>query len=129
MAPRNTLRVNVFRASEEPFMRLLDEKGIKYYCVSLNSYAPANLGEVLEIVKAVGNASIWASLAAVIVAFIRSKKSRKVIIQTEDNKVIHAEGYSAEEITKLLENAKNLTVIDAKKPAEPSPVATILPPK
>ena len=125
MAPRGTLRVNVFRDSEEPFIRLLDEKGIKYYCVSLNSYGPVNTGEILEIVKAVGNASIWASLATVIVAFIRARKSRKIIIQTEDNNVFHAEGYSVEEIAKLLENAENITVIEARKPAEKSPGDTI----
>lgn len=116
MTHMETLRVNVFKDSQEPFTQLLIENKIEYYVVALNSFGPVNAGEILEIVKTVGNAALWPSLATVIVAFIRARKSRKIIIQTKDNQIFHAEGFSVEEISKMLENAKNITAIETKKP-------------
>jgi hypothetical protein len=116
MTPMDSIRVNVFRDSHDPFTQLLDQNDIEYYSVALNSYGPMNAGEMLEIVKTVGNAALWPSLATVIVAFIRAQKSRKVIITTKDNKVFHAEGFSVEEISQILHEARSITAIDTKNP-------------
>lgn len=116
MTSMDTLRVNVFRDSHEPFTNLLKENKIEYYGIALNSFGPVNAGEILEIIKTVGNTALWPSLATVVVAFIRARKSRKIIIQTKDNQILHAEGFSVEEISKLLENARDITVIDTSKP-------------
>jgi len=56
----------------------------------------------------------WNSLAKVIIAWIDARKSREVIIQTEDGRVIHAKGYSANDIQKFLPLSVNVTVIDTK---------------
>jgi len=116
MAPMDSIRVHVFRDSYDPFTQLLDQNNIKYYGVALNSSGPMNAGEMLEIVKTVGNATLWPSLASVIVAFIRARKSRKVTITTKDNKIFHAEGYSMEEISQILHEARSITAIDTEKP-------------
>ncbi|HEY6874711.1 MAG TPA: hypothetical protein VI298_18480 [Geobacteraceae bacterium] len=116
MTPMDSIRVHVFRDSHDPFTQLLDQNDIEYYGVALNSCGPMNAGEMLEIVKTVGNAALWPSLATVIVAFIRARKSRKVMITTKDNKIFHAEGYSVEEISQILHEARSITAIDTKKP-------------
>lgn len=56
----------------------------------------------------------WSALAKVIVAWIEARKSREVLIQTGDG-VIHAKGYSAEEVQKFLSKSLNVTVIDTKR--------------
>lgn len=116
MTPMDSIQVHVFRDSRDSFTQLLDQNDIGYYGVALNSYGPMNAGEILEIVKAVGNAALWPSLATVIVAFIRVRKTRKVIITTKNNMIFHAEGYSVEEISQILHEARSITAIDTKKP-------------
>jgi len=115
MSPRDSIRVNVFKDSAEPFTELLNEHQIEYYGVALNTSGPINAGEMIEIIKTIGNASVWPALATVIVAFLKARKSRKIIIQTKDNQIFHAEGYSVKEISKVLENAHKITAIETKK--------------
>jgi hypothetical protein len=55
---------------------------------------------------------MWGSLATVIVAYIKSRKGRKVVITTKDGAIFHAEGLSYTELNELLEKAQNLTVFD-----------------
>ncbi len=71
-------------------------------------------GEAVEILKAVGAASFSPSLAAIIVQWLKARSSRKIILQTKDMKVVHLEGYTADEIVRLLELAQNVTVIETK---------------
>ena len=49
-------------------------------------------GEVLEIVKALAGLSLAPSIAAVVVQWLKNKASRKVILQTKENQVVHLEG-------------------------------------
>jgi hypothetical protein len=59
--------------------------------------------------------SLAPSIAAVLVQWLRSKASRKVILQTKDNEVIHLEGYSVKEIESLISKASDITVIQTDK--------------
>ena len=82
---------------------------------------PVATGGTLEIIQAVGNVAMWGSLATVIVAFIKSRRGRKVIITTKDGSVVHAEGLSQAELNDLLEKAQNLTVFDPNKSMNEAP--------
>lgn len=107
-----TLQVHLFRASFGPFVQLLNEHELKYQMGDVRSGAVIASGGTLEIVYAIGNAAFWASLATVIVAFINSRRSRKVIITTKDGTVVHAEGLDEKELEEVLVHARNLTAID-----------------
>lgn len=72
-------------------------------------------GGTLELVQSVGNAAFWPSLATVVIAFINSRRGRKVIITTKDRTVVHAEGLSSSELEQVLQKAQNLTAIDPNK--------------
>lgn len=43
------------------------------------------------------------------------KHGRKIIITTKDDKIIHAEGLTKEELEPILKEAKNLAAIDPNK--------------
>ncbi|MDH4610470.1 hypothetical protein [Pseudomonas sp. BN102] len=113
------IRANLFKSSYTPFIEMLKENEIKYGEVKTFSTAPMASGMVLALYGFLQTAAPWAALAAVLVAWIKSKSSRKVIITTKDNQVIHLEGLSPKETERLLEVAINLAVIDTD--SEPKP--------
>lgn len=107
-----TLPAHVFKDSVRPFVELLNEHHVKYQMREMRAGVPMASSGVIEIVQAVGVASMWAGLATVLVAFIKSKSSRKVIITTRNNTVIHAEGLTAQELERILGMSANIAVID-----------------
>lgn len=117
----STLPVHLFKDSFGPFLALLNEHGIKYQMREVRMGVPLASSGTLEIVQAVGNAAFWASLATVLVAFINSRRGRKVIITTKEGTVVHAEGLSLKELEQVLERAQNLTAIDPNKTSEATP--------
>ncbi len=66
----------------------------------------------IEIAQAAGDATMWGGLAAVIVAFINSRRGRKVIVTTRDNTIVQAEGLSIQELERVLGLAETLTAFD-----------------
>ncbi|MGL6486940.1 effector-associated constant component EACC1 [Aeromonas hydrophila] len=107
-----TLPAHVFKDSFRPFFELLNEHKVKYQMREMRSGVPMASSGVIEIVQAIGAASMWAGLAAVLVAFIKSRSSRKVIVTTKDNTTIHAEGLTASELERILAIAASIAVID-----------------
>ena len=112
----DSLEVRFFRDGIEDFRDLLNTETIPYKEVSL--FTPGTFvasGEILEIAKALAGLSLAPSIAAVIVQWLKNRASRKVILQTKDNQIVHLEGYSKEEIEKLLTNASNITIIQPER--------------
>jgi len=59
---------------------------------------------------------MWGSLAMVLVAFLKYRSGRKVMITTKDDHIIHIEGLTANELENILKEAKWLTAIDPNRP-------------
>lgn len=110
-----TLQVRLFKDSRDPFVQLLDEHKLAYRAREIRPGVIMAAGETLELIKVVGNVAIWASLAQVIVAFIKVRSSRKVIITLRDGTAVHAEGLNQKELEKVLEQARDFAAIDAGK--------------
>lgn len=108
----DSIVVHLFKQSHEPFIALLDEHGIPYQTRLPRPGVIMASGAAIEIIQTIGSAAIWPSIATVVVAFINSRRARKVIITTKENTVIHAEGLSHEELTAVLKQARSLAVID-----------------
>ncbi len=107
-----SIQIHLFKDSFSPFLTLLNEKEVQYKMRAVRSAEPMACAEIIEILKTDG---FWQGLAAVIVAFIKYRNSRKVIITTNDNKIIHAENLSKEELEKILKESKSVTAIESKK--------------
>jgi hypothetical protein len=107
-----SLQVHLFKDSFGPFLTLLNENEVPYKMHSQRSLEPMACAEILEILKSDG---LWGGLAAVIVAFLKYRTSRKIIITTNDNQIIHAENISKNELEKILKTAKSITAIETKK--------------
>jgi len=104
--------MHVFKESFCPVVGLLNEHDVQYQMHETRSGAVMAASGVLEIIL---SPAMWNALATVVVMFIKSKHGRKVIITTKDNKIIHAEGLTKEELEPILKEAKSLAAIDPKK--------------
>ena len=108
------IKIVTFRDSKESFLSLLDENNIRFIEQVPHPGVVMAAGEIVEILKAVGAASIFPSLATVAVQWLKARSSRKLMLQTKNKQIVHLEGYSAQEVAVLLEQAESLTVIDKK---------------
>lgn len=120
MAPSESIiRVHLFKDSEAPILALLDAQGIAYASRPPPVGVIMASGDWVEILK---TATIAAPLAAVVVAFLKHRHGRKVIITCEDRTIVHAENLTHEELVMVLERAQSVTAIDTGK--GPKPIAT-----
>ncbi len=103
------IELHLFKESFGPFITLLNEHSVKYQMRQARGGVPMASSGIVELLQA---ASLLPSLAVVICAFLKNKRSRKVIITTKDNTFVHVEGLNEAELTKVLEQAKSLTAIE-----------------
>ncbi|WP_152989123.1 effector-associated constant component EACC1 [Pseudomonas citronellolis] len=113
------VRINVFKSSRNDFIHMLQENNIEHREVNTFSDRIMASSMVLTVYGLLKTAAPWAALATVLVAWIKSRSTRKIIITTKDNQTIHAEGLSTKEIEQILEIAINLSVIDTNNKPKP----------
>ena len=108
----SSIPVHVFKDSAASFTEALKSSGIEFSRRIQLSEGPMNAGWVMDVYSTLKDPAPWAALATVLIAWLKAKVNRKVIITTNDNEVIHTEGLSVAETIKILERAKNLTAIE-----------------
>lgn len=121
---QDRIRIMVFQKSKASFLSMLDEKGINYTPIPIRPGMIMNTGETFEIMKElVANSPLIAAMAWVAVEWIKARGSRKIIIETKDNRTVHLEGYDTEDVQKLLAQTTRLTAIDmnGEKPLQQPP--------
>jgi hypothetical protein len=102
--------VVVFKDSREHFTALLREHGVLHEELMLKANVVMAGVFIVDILQ---SASPWvASLSAVIIAYLKNKRSRKVIVTMNDNTIIHCEGLGQSEIEKILLQSKSLAAIE-----------------
>ncbi|MDF2183119.1 hypothetical protein [Neptuniibacter sp. CAU 1671] len=111
----DVLPIHVFKHSFKPILNLLKENGIQYQMREIRAGEIIASAGVIEIIL---NATMWVSLASVIIAFIKAKNGREVMITTKDNKIIHAKGLDSKQLQAVLEQAKDIKAIDTGKERE-----------
>jgi hypothetical protein len=112
-APTEMLSISLFKDSRGPFMALLVEHGVPHEEVMLKANTPMASGFLVDILQ--GSGPWAAALAAVVCAFLKNRRSRKVIITTKDNVVVHCEGLGQAEVEQTLKRAKRITAIQTEK--------------
>lgn len=112
----DNLRVHLFKHGGGDFVSLLDEAGVEYRMRQFPPGAIMNAPETLEILKTIAGLSILPSIAAVIVQWLKNRASRKIILQTKDNQIVHVEGMDIDEekLARLLELSESVTAIQNK---------------
>jgi hypothetical protein len=116
----SAIQVQLFKGSYQPFSELLRRSGISF------SERRPDPGKIVAssywiVIDGLGVGAVLTPLAGVLIAWIRSKASRKVIITTRKDTVINdIQGMSVEEVERILKSAKGLTVIDPAAKDKPS---------
>lgn len=103
----------LFKDSEDSFLAALDENSIAYNPVAACSGQVMASGTLIAIVQAVASST---ALAAIVVAWLKARSSRKIIVTSADNQIIHLEGYSVAEVEQILALAARVAIIDTRKP-------------
>ena len=111
--PNDSLRFTLFKGSEASFLHALDDAKLRY---RKHEPAPGIVmasGTAIEIVQTLATSG---AIAAVLVAWLKARASRKIILNTSTKEVVHLEGYSVREIEALLPLVKSATAIDTASP-------------
>lgn len=111
MSTTSILRLELFKHSHESFLSALDAKGISHSPIHQFSSRP-QASAFVESISALSDAMPWNPIAKVMIAWIEARKSREIIITTEDMKIVHLKGYSVSEAEKFIKHAHNTTIID-----------------
>jgi hypothetical protein len=115
----SSLPLHLFKDSSASFTEALSDNGVTFSRRIQLSEAPMAAGWVIEVFSAVKELTPWGALAVVVVAWLKAKSSRKVIITMKDNTVVHAEGLSVEQVAKVLESAKDAAIIEISSKGNP----------
>jgi len=107
-----TLPVHLYKDSFKDFLGLLNEHQIQYAIREQRANVP--MAAASGIIELVQNPAMWGALATVIIAFTKTRRSRKVVITLKDKTVVHAEGLSQSELEKVLIHAKTLSAIETQ---------------
>jgi hypothetical protein len=99
----------------DSFTTALDDAGIEYQVLARQPQPGVIMNASGDVLQFVGHVVPWASIASVLVAWLRARASRKIIVTTKGNKVVRIEGYSVEEFQQILADAREIAVIDTKK--------------
>lgn len=108
-----TVIFSLFKDSEKSFLAALDEAAIDYNPVAALSTTILASGGLIAIAQTIVSSG---AVAAIVVAWLKARASRKVIVTTNENQVVHVEGYSVDEVEKILAIAASVAVIDTEKP-------------
>ncbi|MGF6285209.1 hypothetical protein [Pseudomonas silensiensis] len=107
------MRVALFKNSEVSFLQLLNDADVSYEKLYPAYGSVMASGTMIVLGQ---TAAIAGSMATIIVAWLKVRSSRKVIITLKDKQVVQLEGYSAGEVKELLQMAEQIAVIDTLSP-------------
>ena len=109
------MRIALFKDSKESFVQALDEAGVSYEELNVPPGQVMASGAMIVVAQ---TAAVAGSIAAVLVAWLKARASRKVILTLHDKRIVHLEGYSVEQVKELLPFVDHGTAIDTKPPAD-----------
>lgn len=111
-----SIRVFLFNNSYGSFVQTLKEEELRYHESGVGRPSLSASGYTIELLAAIGGVTLIPKIAEVLIAWISTRPSRKVIIQTSDKNTIRIEGYSVKEVEEILERTNTISVIDMLPP-------------
>lgn len=110
------MRIALFKDSQASFLQALDDAGVPY---EERRIAPGQVMAGGAMVAIAQTAATAGAVATVLVAWLKARASRKVILTLHDKRIVHLEGYSVDQVRELLPLVDHGTAIDTQ-PAEKS---------
>jgi hypothetical protein len=110
------VRIALFKDSQPSFLQALDDAGVPYEELGV---APGQVMASGAMIVIAQTAAIAGSIATVLVAWLKGRASRKVMLTLHDKTIVHLEGYSVEQVRELLPLVDHGAAIDTQ-PAEQS---------
>ena len=110
------MRVAFFKDSRASFLQSLDGAGIPFEEIKTT---PGTVMASAAVVIIAQTTAIAGAIATVLVAWLKGRASRKVILTLQDKTIVHVEGYTVEQVRELLPLVALMTVIDTS-PADQS---------
>ena len=108
------MRIALFKNSRETFVQALEDASIVYEELKA---PPGQIMASSIIINVAQTAAVAGPIAAVLVAWLKARASRKIILTLQDNKIVHLECYSIEQVKELLPLINHGTAIDTQPPA------------
>ncbi|MEX1315423.1 MAG: hypothetical protein AB1Z38_14695 [Desulfotignum sp.] len=105
------MRIALFKNSEKSFLRSLNEAEIPY---DEKKIEPGQIMASGALVIVAQTAAIAGAIASVLVAWIRARASRKIILTLQNGEIIHLEGESVDRVKELLPLVQRAEVIDTE---------------
>ncbi|WP_376697577.1 effector-associated constant component EACC1, partial [Wenzhouxiangella sp. EGI_FJ10305] len=93
------MRIVLFKHSEKSFLQALNQADISYKEETLE---PGQIVASGALVTVAQTAAIAGAIASVLVAWIRARASRKIILTLENGQSFHLEGASVDKVEELL---------------------------
>lgn len=103
------MHLALFKDSHESFCEALADGGIPYEELRA---APGQIMASGTMIAIAQTTAMAGAFAAVLVAWLKARASRKVILTLHDKTIVHLEGYSVEQVRELLPMVDHGTVID-----------------
>lgn len=109
----SVISLRVFRDSATSITAAMSDAGVHHSRRIQLSQGPVAAGWAYEVFSA-SNAVPWGAFAVVLVAWLRARASRKVLITLRNGETRHIEGYSASDVAALLAQAREVAAIDTQ---------------
>lgn len=109
------MRIALFKDSRESFLQALDDGSIRYEELRAPPGQVMASGAMIAVAQ---TAAVLGPIAAVLVAWLKARASRKVVLTLHDKRIVHLEGYSVEQVKELLPLVDHGAAIDTKPPTD-----------
>lgn len=103
------MKIYLTKEYESDFFNVLREKNLKY---TFRATTHDDLGGSITLlfIELIHTPEMWGALAAILIAWIKSKHNAEVIIVDKDSKITYAKDLSESELVRVLENADRLKI-------------------
>lgn len=105
------MRIALFKDSRASFIHALDEASITYEELKGHPGKVMASGAMIAVAQ---TAAVAGPIAAVLIAWLKARASRKIILTLQDKRIVHLEGYSVEQVKELLPLVDHVTAIDTE---------------
>ncbi len=115
------MQLSLIGIGSDTLLTDFDSAGIEFIKINPKVGTVLGAGGNIQLLNDISGAVPWASIAAVIIAWLKYRPSRMVTVTTKEQNIINIEGYSTKDVEALLPICHNIIIAETKKPTERLP--------